>query len=198
MHDAIAMAHLHNFSDGASHGSGGALTVVPTGDDPVEEFSSLAELHHEVHVLVVLEGSLEPHDVGMLRKRGHDSHLAPDVLNVHGGSQLPLRDRFAGQRLLGFPVRAEVGDAELPPAQFPAQYVRVAYARPVAHWNHVLQNTDRRRQPPRFLRKRVRLFVVRLLFPGAVAVARLAIVFHHISLRTRVTVSHAVLCRRSF
>jgi len=137
VHDAIAVTHPHNFGDGARHRSGGALTVVSTGDDPVEELSSLAELHHEVHVLVVLVGGLELHDVGMLRQCGHDSHLAPHVLNVHGGSQLPLRDRFACQRLLGFPVRAEVGDAELAPAQFPAQYVLVAYARSMTHWNHV-------------------------------------------------------------
>ncbi|WVZ19138.1 hypothetical protein V8G54_006460 [Vigna mungo] len=188
------MAHPHNFSDGARHGGGRTLAVVSAGDDSVEKFSSLAELHHEVHVLVVLVGSLELHDVGMLRKRGHDSHLAPHVLDVHGGPKLPLRDRFAGQRLLGFPVRAEVGDAELAPAQFPAQYVLIAYARPVAHWNHVLQNADRCRRPPRFVRKRVRFFLVRLLFPGAVAVARLlAIIFHHISFRTHVTVSHTAV-----
>jgi len=151
VHDPIAVAHPDNLGDGACHGSGGALAVVTAGDNPVEELASLAELHDEVDVLVVLVGCLQLHYVGVLRQRGHDGDLAAHVFDVHGGSELPLGNRLAGQGLLGLAVRAEVGDAELAPAQFPAQYVLVAYARPVAHWNHVLQDPDRSRRPGRFV-----------------------------------------------
>ena len=198
MHDAIAVAHPNNLGDGARHGGGGALAVVSPGDNPVEELSPFAELHDEVDVLVVLVSRLQLHDVGVLRQRGHDGDLAPHVVDVHGSPELPLRDRLAGKGFLGLPVRAEVGDSELAPAQFPAQYVLVAYARPVAHWNHVLQDPDRsRRRPGRFVREWFRLFLpsavrfIRLLVPVVIAI------FYHVSFRAHVAVSHSEVSRAS-
>uniref|UniRef100_A0A0D9ZES0 Uncharacterized protein n=1 Tax=Oryza glumipatula TaxID=40148 RepID=A0A0D9ZES0_9ORYZ len=47
-------AHLNHLDDGARDGGGGALGVVAPRDDPVEELAALAELHDEVHVVLVL------------------------------------------------------------------------------------------------------------------------------------------------
>lgn len=119
----MLMAHLHDLDDGLGDHSGGPLRVVASGHDAVEELAALAELHDEVHGIVVLVGVPEGDDVGVGREVAHDLDLAAHVLDVHRRAQLLLGDGLAGERLAAGAVRAEVGDPELAPPQLPAQLV---------------------------------------------------------------------------
>ena len=115
MHDAVGVTHSDDLSNGSRHVRGRTLAVVATCDDPVEEFATGTELHDEVNVLLVLVSGFELDDVGVVRQRGHDGHLAPHVLDVDGGPELALGYGLAGQLLLRLPVRAQVRYPELPP-----------------------------------------------------------------------------------
>jgi len=87
--------------------------VVASGHDVVKELLALAELHDEMHGIVVLVGILQSHDVQMLWQVAHDLHLPPDVVNVYRRSKLLLRDRLACQLLPRLLVRTEVGYPKL-------------------------------------------------------------------------------------
>ena len=113
MHNSIHMTHHHNLSDRPRNSRSRTLRVMPPRDDPVEKLAAFAELHDQMHALAVLVSRPELHDVGVVGERGHDRDLAADVLDVDGGAELPLGDRFAGQGFAGLAVGAEVGDPEL-------------------------------------------------------------------------------------
>ena len=55
-----------------------------SGNDAVEELTSLAELHDDVDGLIVLVGFLQSHDIIVGGKLSHDLHLAADVFHVDG------------------------------------------------------------------------------------------------------------------
>jgi hypothetical protein len=110
--------------------SSDALDVVPLGDDPVEELTASVELHDEVHRGLVLVGTLELHHARLAKEVVHDLHLAPHVLDVLLGRQLPLADGLARQLLPHRLVRAQRRHTELPPPQLLADAVR---ARHVIH-----------------------------------------------------------------
>ena len=112
--DAHGVAGVDDLDDGAEERGGGALGVVALGDDPVEELPAGAELHDEVHRALVLVGALELHDAGLAGEVVHDLHLAPHVLDVLLGGQLPLADGLARELLARGLVRAQRRDAELP------------------------------------------------------------------------------------
>jgi hypothetical protein len=118
---------VHDLHDGAEQGRGGALRVLALGDDAVEELPAGAELHDEVHRLLVLVGALELHDVGLPGQVVHDLHLAPHVLYVFLGGQLPLGDGLAREALPGGLVRAQAGDAELATSELLAHGVDGAH-----------------------------------------------------------------------
>ena len=92
-------SHLHDLDDSACDQGGSAFGVVPPRHDAVEELPALAELHDEVHGIVVLVGVPERDDVGVLGEVAHDLHLPAHVLDVDGGAELLLGDGLAGQRL---------------------------------------------------------------------------------------------------
>lgn len=93
------------------------LGVVSLGNYAIKELPTLAELHNKVHRVPVFVGSLKLHDVPVPCQVVHDLHLPPDIFDVVFGDQLPRRDRFAGEDLLGLLVGDEVGDTELPAAE---------------------------------------------------------------------------------
>lgn len=133
--------YLNDLHDGAHDGGRGALGVVPSGHDLVEELAALADLHDEVHGLVVLEHVPQPDHVGVLRQAAHDLHLAPDVLHVEAAPQPLLRDGLAGERLPRGRVRAaprhpELAAAELLPQVVPPEEVSAGLG--------LLENGDRR------------------------------------------------------
>ena len=149
MHDSIHMTHPNNLGDGPRHLRRRALAVMSPRHDPVKELPTLTQLHHEVHVLVVLVRCPELHNVGVVGEGVHDGHLATHVFDVDGGPKLPLWDGLAGELLLRLAVRAEVRDPELAAAQFAAQYVLVGDSGPVrAHRDHVFKDADRGRRVP--------------------------------------------------
>jgi hypothetical protein len=129
--DAEGVAGVHDLDDGAEQRGGGALGVLALGDDPVEELTAGAELHDEVHGLLVLVRALELHDVGLAGEVVHDLHLAAHVLHVLLGGQLPLGDGLACEALPGGLVRAEAGDAELAAPELLADGVDAPH---VLHW----------------------------------------------------------------
>lgn len=128
MDDAIVVAGADDLGDGAGDLDGSAFAIMATGDDTVEEFATLAELHDEVDGVGVLESGAEADKVGVGGEDGHDGDLAADVLDVDGGAELALGDGLAGEELAGGAVSAEVGDAELSSAELGAEEVVVGEA----------------------------------------------------------------------
>jgi hypothetical protein len=112
--DAHGVAGVHDLDDGAEQRSGGALGVVAPGDDAVEELAAGTELHDEVHGALVLVRALELHHARLAGQVVHDLHLAPHVLHVLLGGQLPLADGLAREPVPRGLVRAQRRDAELP------------------------------------------------------------------------------------
>lgn len=84
------VANLHDFDNGSGDGGGGALGVVATRHDTVEELAALAELHDEVNGIVVLVRVLQRHNVRVFGQVPHDLHLPPHVLDIYRGSKLLL------------------------------------------------------------------------------------------------------------
>jgi len=121
--DQGTRSNLNDFDNGFGDSGGGAFGVVATRNDAIEELSTFAKLHNEMNGIVVLIGVLQRDDIGMLRQVAHDLNLPPDILDVDGGPELLLGNGLAGKFLAGLLVRAEVGDAELAPAQLAAQLV---------------------------------------------------------------------------
>jgi len=73
---------MNNGDDLPAERRGGALGVVPAGDDAVEELPALTELHDEVDGVAVLVGAPELDDAAVAREVVHDLHLPPHVLHV--------------------------------------------------------------------------------------------------------------------
>ncbi|GER57568.1 ARM repeat superfamily protein [Striga asiatica] len=114
------MDHGHNLP---AQPSCRPLRVVPLRDYPIEQLASGAQIHHQVHVVAVLEDLPQLHDVPVARQVMHDLHLAADVLRVFGVEELPLGDGLARERPARGAVSGEVGDAELAAAELPAENV---------------------------------------------------------------------------
>lgn len=109
--------YLTNLNNGLSNGSGCALGVMPSRDDPIEELATLAELHDKINGLLVLVSLLEAHNIGMLRQMAHDFDLPSHILHVDLGPELALGYGLARQGLARLEIEALPGDAELAPAQ---------------------------------------------------------------------------------
>src|SRR5688572_25268113 len=104
MDDGWFGGYLHDLDDGAGELGGGALGVVLPLEDAVEELAALAELHDEVHAVVVLARLAQAHHPApaRLRHAPRDLHLAPHVVRVEPGAaqEQPLPpDRLARQGL---------------------------------------------------------------------------------------------------
>ena len=69
MADFVGVAIIDGLHDLCENRAGLVLGEVPLIDDPVEEFATEADLHHEVDVAVVFVGLEEFDDVGMVLKR---------------------------------------------------------------------------------------------------------------------------------
>ena len=131
--------YLHDLDDGAGELGGGALGVVLPLEDAVEELAALAELHDEVHAVVVLARLAQPHHPALaeLRHAARDLHLPPHVVRVGPGpaqQQALPPDRLARQRLprggvLAPPRHAELAAAQLRAEPVPPREVRVDGAR---------------------------------------------------------------------
>lgn len=94
---AVLVAELHDLDDGPGDRGGGPLRVMPPGDNPIEELAALAQLHHQMHGIVVLAGLSQADDARILRQVLHYRHLAPHIVDVHGGPELPLGNALAGK-----------------------------------------------------------------------------------------------------
>ena len=140
------------------------------GDDPVEELPSLAELHDEVHGVLILVGGAEADDVGVRGHVAHDVHLPAHVLHVDGRPQLALGDGLARVARPRGGLRAQVRDAELAAAQLAAELVLRAEVPPRRVPQHQQARARRRRRRPAVVRDVVG---VRLLLLGAVLAALL-------------------------
>jgi hypothetical protein len=146
---------------------------VAPGDDPVEELASLAELHDEVHGVLVLVGGAEADDVGVRRHVAHDVHLPAHVLHVHGRAQLALGDGLARVARPRGGLRAQVRDAELAAAQLAAQLVLRAEVPPRRVPQHHQARARRRRRRPAVVRHVVGVrLLLRLLLAALAALLR--------------------------
>lgn len=113
VHDPEGVARLDDPDDDPREIRGLALGEVAPLDDPVEELASLAELHDDVDVDLVLVGPFNGDDVPVPAKVVHDLDLAAHVLDVLLGDELALRDGLAREPGARGELRAEVGRPEL-------------------------------------------------------------------------------------
>lgn len=102
------------------------LRVEPPLDDPLEELSPLADLHHQVHRAPVLVRLPELHDVAVAGEVVHDLDLSADVGDGGAGEEAAEGDRLAGEEIAGRLVGDEVGDAELAAAELAEEVVVAA------------------------------------------------------------------------
>jgi len=126
VHDPERVAGLDDPDDDPGELGGLALAVVPALYDPVEELASGAELHDDVDVDLVLVRALDSDDVLVAREVVHDLDLAAHVVDVLLGDELALGDGLAGVVDPRGELGAEVGGAELPLPELPAERVEVA------------------------------------------------------------------------
>lgn len=126
VHHPHGMARVHDLHDRPQQRRRRPLRVMTPRDDPIEELPAGAQLHHEMHRLLVLVGPLQLDDVGLPREVVHDLDLPPHVLDVFLVGELPLGDGLASQLFVGGLVGAEMGDAELASPQLLAEGVGVA------------------------------------------------------------------------
>lgn len=113
MNNPHGMTRVHNLHDRPQQRGGCAFGVMPLGDDPVEELPTRAQLHDQMHRVLVLVRTLELDNVGLAGEVVHYLDLPPHVLDVLLIRQLPLRDRLAREVLAGLLVGAEMGHPEL-------------------------------------------------------------------------------------
>jgi hypothetical protein len=125
VHHPERMACLNNPNDHPCQLRSSFLGVVTPLYDPIEQLSSRAQLHDQVHGDSVL---VSPHDgdnIGVAREVMHDLYLTAHVLDVLLTDELPLGDGLTGKNLPGGLLDALVGCAELPLPQLLAQSVEV-------------------------------------------------------------------------
>ena len=131
VHDAHGMTGMNNLNYRSQKGSRSSLGVMPLGDNPIKELSSGAELHDQVHRLLILVSAFQLHDILLACEMVHDLNFSFDVLYVFLVDQLSLGDGLARELLTGSTVSAEMGDAELAAAEFFPNGVGLA---DVLHW----------------------------------------------------------------
>lgn len=67
VHHTHGVAGVHDLHDGPQQGCSSTLGVVAPCDDPVEQLPSRAQLHHQVHRLLVLVRASQLNDVRLPR-----------------------------------------------------------------------------------------------------------------------------------
>lgn len=139
VYDPHEVADVNDGEDVPAHGSGLPLGVAPLGRDAVEQLAAGAELHDEVHVVVVLVRAPELRDVGLPAEVLQDGDLPAHVVHVGAPHQLPLRHRLARVPVPRRALRAQVRRPELPAPQLPVQLVQRPHAhhRPLQHGAHL-------------------------------------------------------------
>ena len=125
VHDAGAMARIHDADDGAREMRGLGLRVGAALDDAVEQLAALAELHHKVDGCGVLVRALDGDHVGVACEVVHDLDLAPHILDLLLGDELPLGDALARVLESRCVFGAQVRDPELAFSQFSPECVEV-------------------------------------------------------------------------
>mmetsp|Transcript_3608 Transcript_3608/g.12672 ORF Transcript_3608/g.12672 Transcript_3608/m.12672 type:complete len:225 (+) Transcript_3608:4185-4859(+) len=100
VNDSVDMARPHDLEHLPDDGRGILLGVVLLGDDPLEELASRAQLENHLDAGLVLKGSLEQDDVGLVLQQLHDLHLPLDVVDVPLALEARLEDDLHGIRML--------------------------------------------------------------------------------------------------
>lgn len=125
-HEMTSIHHIYHLPHDHSRS---LLRVAPSLSNSIEQLASRAELHHQAHPLLILKRPLELHHVGLPAEMLQYQHLPPHIPDGRLPHQLPLRYRLAGELPAGGPLGAEVGDAELPPAELLVQVVERGHIR---------------------------------------------------------------------
>lgn len=121
MDNPMLVTDHHHLHDRLRHRRCRPLIIMPSRHDPIEQLSPLAQLHHQMHRLFVLELLLQGDNARVWGKVLHDGDLSPNILDVDGCAELLLGDGLAGVEGAGIAGDgAEVGDAELAAAEFVA------------------------------------------------------------------------------
>ncbi|CAA7403440.1 unnamed protein product [Spirodela intermedia] len=106
------------------HDAEGVTGLHDPDDDPDQlRRLPLAVLHDDVDVEGVLVGALDGDDVLMAREMVHYLDLPANIIHVLLADQLPLGDGLAGVVDPRGDLRAEIGGAELPLTQLPAERI---------------------------------------------------------------------------
>nr|GME16673.1 HVA22-like protein E [Ipomoea batatas] len=107
------MTSLHNPNNGLKQLSSLPLTVMPLLHNPIKKLPTGAELHNYVHIQSILKGTLNSHDIWVLRQVVHYLNLPPHILVILAAEELLLGNGLAGVgRARGF-LRAEMSGPEL-------------------------------------------------------------------------------------
>ena len=78
-----------------------------------------------MHSGIVLTSLLESNDTRALGQMLHNRHFPLHVLDIHGGPELPLRDRLTREEVPRGSLDAEVGDTELAASELSVEQVPV-------------------------------------------------------------------------
>jgi len=131
VNDSHGMACVDDLNDCPQQGRRSALSIMPLGNNTVKKFSSCAQLHNQMHRVLIFVSTLELDDIGLTRQVVHDLNLPPDVLDVLLVRQLSLGYGFARELLARHLVCTQMGDPELSPSKLFSDRI----CRPdVFHW----------------------------------------------------------------
>ncbi|KAG5376967.1 hypothetical protein IGI04_041563 [Brassica rapa subsp. trilocularis] len=107
------MTSMHNLNNGSQQGSSSSLRVMPFSNNPIEQLSTSAKLHDQMHRVFILISSFKLHNVRLTSKVMHYLHFPSYILNVFFVHKLPFGNGLASELLTCRLLRAEVRDAEL-------------------------------------------------------------------------------------
>eukprot|EP01018_Ginkgo_biloba_P013112 Gb_10128 [translate_table: standard] len=85
MHNTQRMACLHHTHNSSGQLSSLPLTVMTPLNNPIKQFSTSTQFHHQMNRGHILVSPLYSNHIGVLRQMMHYLNLSPHILNIFNG-----------------------------------------------------------------------------------------------------------------
>ena len=119
----LTKSYHNNFDYSLNKSSSRTLCVMTSGDDPIKQFTSLTEVHNEIHSIIVFKCIFQAHNVRMIRHFFHNLYLSSNIVYIHSSHQLLLRNQLASKAVSIYLVSTKIGNSNCSPSKLATQII---------------------------------------------------------------------------